>query len=387
MNLARAEEGRWKQLAEGNGEVQIDACPVCNGAWFDAGELDLLAGETANIEQALDTAERPTRRACPRGCGIMRERDLPGIIRTPVDHCPKCGGIWLDGHERHKLAKSTTREGQEDRKTQLKRRGAIWAVQLLVQLPVEVENPVNKTPWVVISLLLTMCLGFGLEQLGIIEFIDNCSPAPGSHGLPSGAMFADLADSATIRDLCLAPVGGALRDQWRHMGFEAVTMGSYYTLATHWFLHGGWLHLLGNCYFLYIFGDNVETLFGRVRFALFFLIAAIVGGLAEVWLGHNTLMPIVGASGGIAGVMAAYLWCFPRNKLFQMILFIQLKLPVWVYLVFWVGLQAVMGLFSNQVGVAWFAHLFGFIAGAAMTPLILSRRRREVAKLVKVPAR
>ena len=90
-----------------------------------------------------------------------------------------------------------------------------------------------------------------------------------------------------------------------------------------------------------------------------------------------------------AGVMAAYLWCFPRSKLFQVILFIQLKLPVWVYLLGWVGLQLIMGLelFGEQLGVAWFAHLFGFIAGAAMTPLILGQRRKEVAAQVKVPAR
>src|SRR5690606_4616428 len=170
---------------------------------------------------------------------------------------------------------------------------------------------------------------------------------PGFGGMPIG-------------DWCLAPVAGPLRHQWRELGLAALSQGSWYTLGTHWLLHGGWAHLLGNCYFLYIFGDNVEHLFGRVRFALFFLAAAMVGGLAEVLLTHNTLSPIVGASGGIAGVMAAYLWCFPRNKLFQVVLFIQLKLPVWVYLIAWFALQAVMGLFStSDAGVAWFSHLFG----------------------------
>lgn len=366
------------------GVTQIDACPVCNGAWFDAGELDMLAGEVANIEQALDPGSRPTKRACPRGCGIMREHDLPGMIRTPVDHCPKCRGIWLDGHERHKLAKSTTREGQEERGKQLARRGAIWAAQLLVQLPVEVENPVHTTPWVVITILVLLFAGFGLQTSGLID-LANC--APGLGGMPRGAMFGDLVDGAKLSDLCLAPVAGSLRAQWQRMGVEALTLGSWYTLATSWLLHGGWAHLLGNCYFLYIFGDNVETLFGRLRFALFFFGAALVGALAEVLLTKNTLGPIIGASGGIAGVMAAYLWCFPRNKLFQVVLFIQLKLPVWVYLFVWVAFQAVMGLFeTSDAGVAWFAHLFGFLFGIAMTPLILARRRREVSRSVRVPA-
>lgn len=385
MVLRKATEDRWEQVETGgDGVVQIDACPVCNGAWFDAGELGLLAGETTNIEQALDPVARPTKRACPRGCGIMSEHDLPGMIRTPVDHCHKCKGIWLDGHERHKLAKSTTREGQEDRKKRLARRGAIWAAQLLVQLPVEVENPVNSTPWVVITILVLLASCFGLQLGGIID-LDNCIPALG--GLPSGAMFGDLADGASVRDLCLAPVAGSLKAQWDQMGVAAITQGSWYTLATHWLLHGGWAHLLGNCYFLYIFGDNVETLFGRWRFALLFVGAAMVGALAEVLLTKNTMAPIVGASGGIAGVMAAYLWCFPRSKLFQVVLFVQLKLPVWVYLFVWVGFQAVMGTLANSsAGVAWFEHLFGFAFGAALTPIILHFRRREVAKTVRVPA-
>jgi membrane associated rhomboid family serine protease/Zn-finger nucleic acid-binding protein len=387
MNLRQTPEGRWEQVEDAQSAVvEIDACPVCNGAWFDVGELDLLDGDSAtNLELALDPASRPTKRSCPRGCGVMREHDLPGKIRTPVDHCSKCGGIWLDGHERHKLAKATTREGQEDRTKQLARRGAIWAAQLLVQLPVEVENPIHKTPWVVITILAIVFSAFGCELAGWID-LANC--APGRGGLPRGAMFGDLADGASLTELCLAPVAGSLKHQVSQMGIlGALTQGSWYTLGTHWMLHGGWAHLLGNCYFLYIFGDNVETLFGRFRFALFFLGAAVLGGLAEVLLTQNTIAPIVGASGGIAGVMAAYLWCFPRNKLFQVVLFIQLKLPVWVYLFVWVGFQAVMGLFqTSDAGVAWFSHLFGFAFGAAMTPLILRMRRREVSRTVKVPA-
>jgi len=369
--LKQKPDGAWTEGTAADHDVQIDACPVCNGAWFDAGELDRLAGETTTLEAALDPRSRPSRRRCPRGCGLLHEHDLPGLIRTPVDHCPVCRGIWLDGHERHKLAKSTTREGQQDRKQQLTRRGAIWAAQLLVQLPVEVENPARSTPWVVFTLLAAIAAMFVLQLTGVVD-LGDCTPGLG--GMPIG-------------DLCLAPIAGPLRHQWRELGFNAIADGSWYTLGSHWLLHGGWAHLLGNCYFLYIFGDNVEHLFGRLRFALFFVLAAIVGGLAEVLLTQNTMAPIVGASGGIAGVMAAYLWCFPRNKLFQVVLFIQIKLPVWVYLLVWFGFQALMGArASSDVAVAWFSHLFGFAFGAAATPLFLAVRRREVAKQVRVPA-
>jgi len=85
--------------------------------------------------------------------------------------------------------------------------------------------------------------------------------------------------------------------------------------------------------------------------------------------------------------MAAYLWCFPRNELFKMILFIQVKLPAWVYLFFWIGFQVVMGFFSKGAGhVAWYSHIFGFMTGIVMTPIVLELRKREVARDVEVPA-
>lgn len=373
--LQRGEEGLWKTLENHKGPpppgvVQIDACPVCRGAWFDPGELNLLAGESANLESLLAAPSQKSRRRCPRGHGVMQERALPGQINTPLDHCPTCHGVWLDGYERQKLAQATTREGQQTRGKRIARRGVIWAAQLLTQLPVEVENPASGTPWVVYSLLVIVAAMFGLQIAGTID-LEACMPGAGGMPLGSG---------------CLAPVAGALRNQWENQGPQALINGTWYTLLTYWFLHGGWAHILGNAYFLYIFGDNVEHLFGRVRFALFFLLAAVGGGLGEVLLTQNTLAPLVGASGGIAGVMAAYLWCFPRNKLFQVIMFIQVKLPAWVYLFVWVGLQALLSLIAEDAGVAWYAHLFGFAVGAALTPVILSMRRREVARAVKVPA-
>ncbi|NVB38808.1 rhomboid family intramembrane serine protease [Pseudenhygromyxa sp. WMMC2535] len=354
--------------------VHIDACPVCNGAWFDAGELNLLAGgdaNLANIEQALDPQPRPCERACPRGCGMLVERALPGKITTPIDQCHRCGGLWLDGNERAKLAKATTREGQKSRGELLTRRGVIWVAQLITQVPVEVENPATSTPWTVLSLLAVLAVCFALQLTGTLD-LGVCMP--GANGLPQGRP-------------CLAPIANALFEQWHSLGPAALVQGSWYTLLTYWLLHGGWAHLLGNCYFLYVFGDNVEHLFGRARFLAIFLAAALLGGLAEVLLSKNSGAPLVGASGGIAGVMAAYLWCFPRNKLFQLILFIQLKLPAWVYLIVWIGLQAMMAaLETEDASVAWWTHLFGFMTGAALTPIFLAQRRREVSARVRVPA-
>jgi membrane associated rhomboid family serine protease len=105
-----------------------------------------------------------------------------------------------------------------------------------------------------------------------------------------------------------------------------------------------------------------------------------------VLLSYATATPVIGASGSIAGIMAAYLWSFPRAKLFQTIFFVQLKIPAWVYLGAWVALQLVMGFFTDKVQFAWFAHLGGFLFGLLLTPLVLRWRRRQVAREVAVPA-
>jgi membrane associated rhomboid family serine protease/Zn-finger nucleic acid-binding protein len=373
MTLQRQENGLWKQVEAAEGDVvQIDACPSCYGAWFDPGELDRLAGEQTDLEASLDPGARPGARRCPRGCGMMEERDLPGKVRTPLDHCPTCRGLWLDGHERNRLAHATTTEGQQHKSQIWARRGAIWAAQLLTQLPVEVENPARGTPWVVYSLLALLAGVFGLQAIEVFDVAD-CTLAM---------------QRSQDRGVCLAPVAGALRQQASNLGVAALWEGSWYTLGTHMFLHGNWAHLLGNLYFLYVFGDNVEHLFGRRRFVILFATAGLVGGLLEVLLTRSSAVPIVGASGAIAGVMAAYLWCFPRNKLYQVILFVQVKLPAWVYLFVWIGFQAVMGLFTGKTGghVAWFSHMGGFLVGVAMTPIVLRQRRREVARAVRVPA-
>lgn len=319
------------------------------GAWFDHGELDVLSGQLEDIDQVLSPEQGPARRPCPLGHGLMVEQMLPGLIRTPVDRCLHCDGLWLDGHERRKLARATTSEGQGSKTERWLKRGAIWAAQVLTQLPVEVDNPARSTPWVVLSLLALLLTVFLLQIYGPID------------------------------TYTWALVPGRLRDE-----------GDTWTLLTSMFMHGSWAHILANAYFLYIFGDNVEHLFGRVRFVLFFLAAGLLGGLVQAWLTTKTALPVVGASGSIAGVLAAYLWAFPRQRLFQVILWVQVKIPVWVYLLVWVGFHLVMGLFGTgegAEGVAWFSHLGGFGLGLLVTPRVLAWRRRQVARRVRVPAR
>ncbi|MBK6919126.1 MAG: rhomboid family intramembrane serine protease [Deltaproteobacteria bacterium] len=360
VRLRRGGDGNWVQTdrrrlfgrdVEGDTaqlEVQIDTCPVCFGAWFDPGELDVLAGKLEGVEQVLDADSTPSKRGCVHGHGPMSEHRLPGVISTPLDRCTACGGLWLDGHERRKLAQASTSEGQGTKTERWFKRGAIWAAQVLTHLPVEVDNPARGTPWVVYLLLATFLAVFIGQETGAID------------------------------TEYYAIVAGRLKHE-----------GDYATLLTYMFMHGSWAHLLFNAYFLYTFGDNVEHLFGRVRFAIFFVLAGVLAGGLHVMLTHRTATPVVGASGAIAAVLAAYLWAFPRARLFQVILWVQLKIPAWTYLFVWAAFQLLMGFWgkgADAESVAWFAHLGGFLVGVAVTPLVLAMRRREVARHVRVPA-
>ncbi len=149
--------------------------------------------------------------------------------------------------------------------------------------------------------------------------------------------------------------------------------GSYDTLATSMFLHGGWMHLAGNMLFLYIFGDNLEDEMGHVGYLVFYLAAGVAAALAEVVAAPLSEVPTVGASGAIAGVMGGYLLLFPRARvdvlIIIVIIFRILPIPAWLVLGLWLIMQ-ISGGFSavpGDGGVAYWAHAGGFIAGVVLT--------------------
>jgi membrane associated rhomboid family serine protease len=151
------------------------------------------------------------------------------------------------------------------------------------------------------------------------------------------------------------------------------------TLVTSQFLHGGWLHLLGNLLFLWIFGNNIEDRFGRAAFLAFYLGGGVVAGLTQVVIDPASDVPTIGASGAIAATLGAYLVLFPRARITSLVFlgfFYQLiDVPAVVVLVFWIALQVIDGLASLGMtqagGVAFFAHIGGFAFGAALAAVLL----------------
>src|SRR5262250_1405851 len=160
-------------------------------------------------------------------------------------------------------------------------------------------------------------------------------------------------------------------------------------VLTSMFLHGGWMHVLGNMWFLWLFGNNVEDSMGRVRYIIFYLLCGIAAAMLQVVANPRSVIPMVGASGAISGVMGAYLILYPRVRVHCLIFlgfFITtVTLPAWTMLLYWFGLQFVSGLFglmaSEGGGVAFWAHVGGFIAGMLLIKLFANgemvREHRE----------
>lgn len=192
-------------------------------------------------------------------------------------------------------------------------------------------------------------------------------------------------------------------------GFDTLPEGYpfvpvWMTLVTNIFLHGSWFHLIGNMLFLWVFGDNVEDAMGHLRFLAFFLLCGVVASLVHAvaaFLMVGTSMPesfilpapqrpLIGASGGVSGVVAAYVILYPRVRIWALFLGgIPLRLPAYWAIGFWFAVQFVSAFFGSDEGVGWFAHLGGFIAGAILIPLMRHRYdpvlARAAAQELKTP--
>ncbi len=157
----------------------------------------------------------------------------------------------------------------------------------------------------------------------------------------------------------------------------------YPTLITSMFLHGGWFHLGGNMLYLWIFGDNVEDRMGHVGFLIFYVISGIAAVMTHILLDPNSSVPLVGASGAIAGVLGAYLVLFPRARILSLIPFgffsRFVHVPAIYFLPIWFVLQLISGLGSmvagQAEGIAWWAHVGGFVAGMVLA-FVFARRPR-----------
>jgi membrane associated rhomboid family serine protease len=235
-------------------------------------------------------------------------------------------------------------------------------------IPLSDDNPTVRPPVMTILLLATIGVvwvvvqGAGFDQIALAMSVCNLGLVPGEL---SGA--AALGTSIPLtRDLVCVVDADPL---------------NWATPVISIFLHGGWAHLLGNALFFWVFGNNIEDVMGRGRFVLFFLVCGVAAAAAHVLVQPGSPVPTVGASGAVSGIMGAYLVLFPRVRVRMlfifMIFFKIIPLPAWLVLLWWFGLQVVLGLPDLAGagdlggGVAVWAHVGGFVAGVALIRLFL----------------
>ena len=222
--------------------------------------------------------------------------------------------------------------------------------------PLRDTIPSRRAPVVLWLLLLANGLAFfyelQLDEAGLKQAIDRYAIVPVRLQMTPGAFLADP--------------------------------GSYATLVTSMFLHGGWLHVLGNLWTLAIFGDNVEDRMGMLRFLVFYFLCGIVAGVVHVYFSPTSTVPTIGASGAISGVMGAYFVLYPRARVITLIplifypLFVEL--PAFVFLGVWFTAQILGGAAAGSSaddagGIAFLAHVGGFVAGVLLHWLFVQPKR------------
>jgi membrane associated rhomboid family serine protease len=234
----------------------------------------------------------------------------------------------------------------------------------VIPIPLSDENPTRRTPVVTIGLIIANAL-FWLFELGrgvTVSVLDyGAIPRWLLHGVSEGHIELPTGIGATLHQEAPWPL----------------------TIFTAMFAHGSWMHIIGNMWFLWIFGDNLEDRMGRFRYLLFYLLCGVVAAVAQVVATPDSMAPMVGASGAIAGVLGGYIVLYPHARircLWILIVFITtVRIPAWVLLGLWFLSQFLTPLNS---GVAWVAHVGGFLAGLLLVKLFV---RAEPPPVMRPP--
>ncbi|PKL47606.1 MAG: hypothetical protein CVV42_12810 [Candidatus Riflebacteria bacterium HGW-Riflebacteria-2] len=375
-------------------DVVIDSCPTCHGTWYDSGELEQVLGDAFDYKALLSiVSSRLSEYICP--CCKMSMRALVFKFHSGelvIDNCPVCRGFWLDGGELASVRNlvEAIREGVApvkvgfssarpvsslagtfslDDRLLLKNSAldhyrsvdyetgaeisqiptSSYLFAFLTALPVEVFNPVRAPALGLYAMII----------VNIVLYIHTASLLPGEY-LPY------------MREIGMVPAD--------------VLAGKLYSLLTSMFLHSHFWHLFANMYVLYVFGDNVYDLFndhGKVKgpllFLSFYLIVGVFSSIVHIVLTFfNPVMsalPVVGASGAVSGVMAAYWRAFPKTRIYQIIFCYPFKIPIWVYLGIWILMNVAIAFAAgSNARISWQAHIGGFIAGYFLIPHFLPFR-------------
>lgn len=318
---------------------ELDTCPSCNGVWFDDQQLtDAIRNkheiqDEYCIKQGFGEPLSTHAYHCHR-CNVpMQQYHLLKDYHLELDSCPACNGIWVDGDE---VSQVLAAPRLQDALEQLNQKVCTksWLFQFFTRMPKEYNLKPHRRPYMTGALLVLNVLIF------VMYAFDH----------------------------------GSTEWTFRHFAFDSLVIlegQQWWSFVSYQFLHGGWLHLLGNMYFLWVIGDNLEDALGPWKFLGYYLLCGVAAALAELAIsalvGEQLLM--VGASGAVAGLFGMYLLWFRHASLTFMFFVWQKKLhPAW-YFAIWAAFN-LFGLVSQGMGVAYAAHLGGFAVGLLIGVLL-----------------
>ena len=241
----------------------------------------------------------------------------------------------------------------------------------MIPIPIGDDNPTLRTPWVTYAVLVAMVVVWVFVQGAGFDYYRAVAAAC-NYGLVAGELTGDAALGTRVQ------IG---ENTWCVVDNEPINV---LTPITSMFLHGDWGHLLGNALFFWVFGNNVEDSMGHGRFVVFYLACGLAAGAAHVFVDPASPVPALGASGAVSGIMGAYLLLYPRVHIrmlwFFVIFFHVFEMRAWLVLLLWFGYQVLLGLPQLSRGpdlaggVAVWAHIGGFVAGAVLIKLFEDRR-------------
>lgn len=341
-------------------ETNINLCSACRGMWFDQGTLPAYVkalSQSETIQPAktqlferrqvdVMTGLNAAGKTCPRCDVTMRVFNYAYDSNVFVDRCPNCDGIWTDQDEVKKIAQyikpdpktaavghALAEEVHEVHRIQnlpppgVRTRNSLLRFMFLPKfiLPLRDDETCSVFPWATMSLIVACCMVFAGEML----------------------LGEDV--EAFVRQFALIPA-------------HFFGMG----LLTSMFLHASLWHLLGNMFFLWLFGDNIEDRLGWGRFLALYLASGLAGSILHTLAYPDSTVPCIGASGAISGIMGAYVIFFPMARIKTYVWGFIWDIPAVFYLLGWLGLQILSSMLTTRTeggSIAWFAHIGGFVCG------------------------
>ncbi|PIQ40388.1 MULTISPECIES: rhomboid family intramembrane serine protease [unclassified Thalassolituus] len=332
---------------------ELDVCRKCGGMWFEKNELNSLLSAFDNGDDAVQFEEQLGKRLgqtdadCPQCNAKLYNYHLLESFQVEVDICHKCDGTWID-HDELEEVKHSPRLRDVLNNINQKTSWKTWLFQFLSQMPVEYNVKPHRTPVVTWALIIINCLIYFTyatsdEMTNQVFELFASTPSDFAHG--------------------------------EHL----------WTPLTATFLHGSLMHLLGNMYFLWLTGDNLEDALGRWRFLGLYLICGLGASAFSIGMNWNSTIPSVGASGAIAGLFGMYMIWFRHASLTFMIVVWQKKLSAAWYFLIWLGIN-LFGMAVGGGGIDYWAHIGGFIIGVVIALLLknfVMERNPVIAMLAK----